>query len=293
MMQESPLEVIISGTRAKLPAAELLLIHAVYHGDMRVARSDQIQSLIDCRRLMRLVDYQKLNDYCKLENCEVLVQEYLDHVVSITKNNSKFKFTRETIPRQTYIEIRSLSEKIIFHIARLPEVFSARHLQFSDLVALILSRNGEGVLYKAWTVFFQVRFFEEMMSRYFHGFLDDPKTIPLSLISDKEFFDLTDTAYLHTLKGSKISQEWRGKVAIPLSISRILVIMHSLELAQKTFLLFVNGRLLEVASFNNDGYFEFEVSQSGANEISLRSPVRACISCCPNMNNLRILMRKI
>ncbi len=291
MMQENPLEISISGTVAKLPNAELLLIHAVYHGDMRVARSDQIQSLIDCSRLIELIDFEKLNGYCKLENCGGLVRDYLNYVFSIS--GKEYNVNQITIPQRNHVKARAFSEKIIFHIARLPRVFFARHLPFSELFTLMRSKQQGGILYKAWTALFQLRFLEEIICRYFHGFLDDPKIIPLSLIIQERFFDLTNTMYLQTLSRPEISQEWRGKVEVPSKISRILVILMSRELAHKTFLVFINGRLLEVASFSKDGAFEFEVSQSGSIEISLRSPVRACINCRPHMDSLKMIIRKI
>jgi hypothetical protein len=64
-------------------------------------------------------------------------------------------------------------------------------------------------------------------------------------------------------------------------------------LKTKTFLVFSNGKLMGVTGRNPDGRYEFELLDTGTAEISLRSPVRACEVCQPDLSDVKIFLRNI
>jgi hypothetical protein len=137
-----------------------------------------------------------------------------------------------------------------------------------------------------------LRVFERIKSKYFGGFVfSPPSAVPQ--LSSNEFVPLNDSEFLSVAGTMGVSQEWRGKIFVSDIPEKIVIRIKSEVLKSKIFLLFLNGVLREVTTRNKDGLFEFEINESGAIEISLRSPVRACQKCRPDFSDIQISIRKI
>jgi hypothetical protein len=292
MMDSDPEIIKISGTVAKLPSPELLLIHAVYHGDQRVAPSDQIQSLMDCSRLVRIIDPVKLEQFCLKENCGPLVQKYLDYIYSLIDIKNPISISHNTLTASSYYKSRTFFTNIIFHSGRLPNLITGRKLTAEEFKTIWFSKKLIGFRYKLWLSLLQLRLIERLNIEFFGGFLRKPEVLPDALLS-QQINKITRGNFLKVANCQESSQEWRGKICFPANLSRVFLRFESEALKKHNFLIFGNGNLLGVSTRNRDGLFEVNLSFPSLMEFSLRSPVRSCLHCRPILSDVMVYTHSV
>jgi Uncharacterised nucleotidyltransferase len=293
IMREPPQLVSISGTVARLPPPELMLIHAVIHGDQRVALSDQIQSLLDCSRLIRVIDTRILEKFCVEENCSEKVQTYLDRLYEIAGTNNPIKLAQKDLIARSSQKIINRQKNILDQIRKLPEVIKSRRLSKAEIARIWKPSSLRDFLYSIWLTFFQLRVLEAICCKYLGGYVSEPECFSNANLILGDFAYLPKGKFLRQANFPDTSQEFRFKILPKEGHYRIKILLNSEVLKTKVFLVFYNGELAGVTSRNRDGRYEFEISGTGSAEISLRSPVRSCSICKVSFEDFKVSVMSI
>jgi hypothetical protein len=274
------------GTKIKIPSPELLILHAIFHGNIGVQSSDQIQSLLDTFRLLAVTDHAELARLSEKLHFSDVLESYLLVLRDITGENLDVGISGS---RRIWHRINYRLSNLAIFLERFKDfsaIRASRSVEKKTLVAVLRHFPGRRTTYAIWLFLGKLRPLERFFISRFGGFLSSPQSV-LLINQDSEYSSAYSHKQVQFNPFSGESQDWRFAFTTPPGTHRISVIMRSKTFAEQGFLIFINGLVGGVTDRNPDGSHRLEILNPAHHvEISLRLPANGCELCARKLSDL-------
>lgn len=287
MLKDSPKKVDFSGLKLKIPSPEFMLVQSMLHGEVLVAETDQIQTIVDCGKLLDQVNLSKVLEISYKNNCLTLVERNLNFISEIKNERGKL---RELSLMPKKVKILKTKKLINYHFLRnVRKLFSNRHAKPAEIFQIVSAKTNMRFIYKIWLIFLQIRVLEAWVISKQGGFfkldskqsLISPSKSTYSQLGQKEF-KISDIYSL--------GQDLRFRFKFVANSKYIKFRLISEAFSTNEFLIFCNGHLIDVSRQSNEGLLEFACPNYEQIELSLRKPFRTCTPCAPRFEDLEIFV---
>ena len=274
------------GTKIKLPPTEILILHTIYHGKIGVQTSDEIQSLLDTKRLIRFAETEELTRLSEKLHFVDLLENYLDSISYITGETFDFATINR---RRIWHRFRYKMSGMGIFLERLKDlgtIRKSRSIGGERLFSVLRHFRGHRITYCLWLATGKLRPLERFCWHLSRGFLKHPSGT-ISSNPDIEY----PVTYSHGLVSfnslASQSQDWRFSLRTPSEAKKISISMFSLSFQMQSFLVFVNGQVAGVTDRNSLGTHTLVIhNPSSVLEISLRLPASGCEACALKLEDL-------
>jgi hypothetical protein len=286
LMLEKPATICdFMGMSIKIPAPEMLVMHAIYHGSLGTQSSDEMQSLLDVRRLTSFVDEARLIKVSDKLHFNGLLKQYLETLFKVT-GETFFPQISKRLDR--WDDIRHFFDKIENMLLRLmdyPSLHKSRKIDLKNIMKIHRKFQGHRISYCFWVFTSKLRPMERIYWFFLKGFLKSPEEmIQVSNQIEYSRFNALDRVIFSNI--SEESQDWRFSFRTEPETSRLKISMQSESFKKQSFLVFTNGKFSGVTNKNPQGVHALEVHHPPTRvEVSLRLPTSGCEKCAQKLED--------
>ena len=288
LLETPPVTCEFMGIKIKIPPAELLAMHAIYHGQIGVQASDEIQSVVDVARLIELADPIVLQKLSNILHFDSLLNSYIQVIYKVTGESSLLKMApgKELIGRIQYSGTQ-LNE-LLARLREYPAIRRSRSISATKLLRAFKEFRGHRIAYCFWLSTSKLRQVERVFCLLLGGFLKFPAE-NVNVVRGASYSDERNHDQVTFSRCSDISQDWRFAFRLDDGTKKVKITMHSQSFMAQSFLVFMNGMVLGVTDRNVDGIYSAEILRPANRiEISFRLPMNGCEECAKKLQDLSI-----
>jgi|694.fasta_scaffold111909_2 hypothetical protein len=290
MLNEAPMVGSFGAFQMKIPRPELLLLHAIVHGDLAAGPTDFVQGLVDANRLRGLVEHAVIKRVIKQSRIESHVSRF--YRKATTGELSTLIFT----PQDRYLRA---SRRFVMFFRRKPrekkQVSLLTRLNTRrigrELVADRSSQHWMGrVLYRTWLFSGQVAMLEKLLLRYFGGMMKPPANILPAGLSAQPFLESGSHSAITALAVADRTIDWRLRIRLPDKTVRLQIQVSAPPLMNNDIWAFANGDVVSRLIGGDPSTHTLAIFHPSRDlEISIRPIWLACNRCFAGFNEMRLM----
>jgi hypothetical protein len=286
MLSTPPKICELMDVRIKVPTPELLILHAIHHGNLGVQSSDRIQALLDTHRLVAVADKVELVRLSTKVHFTDVLEEYFSELKELTGTDFNLGISKSAREWHRLNYKFSRFSDVLKSLKNLSSIRKSRSVGRDVLFEVLRKFPGHRFAYAAWLFLGKLRPLERFFNKGIGGFLKSPQS---TLVINQDFQYSKDYTHgqVQFNPFSGRSQDWRFAFDLPPHTNRLLISMRSKTFAVQGFLIFVNGLLGGVTDHNPEGSHKLEIHNPARHiEISLRLPSNGCEQCAQKLTDL-------
>jgi hypothetical protein len=288
LLETPPVICEFMGIKIKIPPPELLIMHSIHHGQIGVQTSDEIQSLLDVRRLIDFANVERLQEFSNKLHFDALLDTYLQKLARVTGEASLLRISQGN---HLWNKVKYSQDQALEILARLreyPSIRKSRSISSQKLLRVFKDFRGHRVAYCLWLYTSKLRQVERLFCLSLHGFLKKPSRT-LRIAPGVEYSVNNDHGEVTFNSSASLSQDWRFSFLPEIGRKRLKLSMRSESFKVQSFLVFVNGMVLGVTDKNIEGVHSLELLHPSSQiEISMRLPMNGCEDCAQKLEDLTL-----
>lgn len=264
--------VVFSSENLKIPPNDLLAIHSIVHGHLRVGSSDQIQMMIDVDFFLETISIERIQELTRGSPYGASINQYLELRMKFKGDAREM----ENFGRSLHVSLKSsVSKKLrrtYFVASRLAKALRYRTPRISDLLSIWSQKNHNRIFYILWLYTGMIRQLESFLLGLSSGFIQKKRFPPSTVFPSSPW-----------------SNDWRFWISHVTHDERATIELTSEAFRNQHFLVFSNGKHVAVTHKSNQGRYLLILSNPAAEqEISLRLPFSGCRECAQALVDLKI-----
>jgi len=289
MLDEAPRTGSFGAFQMKIPGPELLLLHAIVHGDLAAGPTDFVQGLVDANRLRGLVDHTAIKRIIKQSRIESNVSRFYHQATTGDLLTLIFA------PEDRYLRA---SRRLVMSFRRKPR----EKKQVSLLARLNTRRIGRElvadpnnqhwmgrVLYRAWLFSGQVAMLEKFLLRYVGAMMKPPANVLSSALSVQPFIESGSHPAITASAVADRTIDWRLRLRLPDKTVRLQIQVSAPPLANNDIWAFANGDVVSRLIGGDPSTHTLTIFHPSRDlEISIRPIWLACNRCYAGFNEMRL-----
>lgn len=289
MLQDDPEIAKFGSFSMKVPSRNLLLLHALTHGEEAFGPTDFLQSIVDISQLFNSTDYAMVSRDAKQVNLEMVLYRFYERLESEQFRNLQLELP--VLPRLPFIRARSRWDRIQRRIraVSLMARLQARSQGRTPMEDPATQRWAQRKIYRLWVKTGQIALAERYQHKYFGGLIMPPKAEIENGLVVSPFSNSDSNHRVTAVAVANQTLDWRFRVRIPSGTRLLQMQFHSTALESLEIHCIINGLGAgRLVGGDPTSHTITVIEPSQDLEVSLRPIWTACTSCYSGFDDLEI-----
>jgi hypothetical protein len=266
-------EIDIGSTKkVNVPIPELILCHALIHANVGLQSSDKTQGLIDVYNIAKKCNNRILTKYIHKLGILNLIEDYDLQIRNLGIQAISIKKSKVI---NLFYKVQNMLRDMKVKVIILKRTIYGNYINLSSMKMIYISYTGsKKFLYIVWLYLGKLWQIERTIIKFFGPFYR-----PVSNLESIRFDSV-----------GKLSNDWR----ISFEATRKISLEIQSEIFNKTsFIVYLNGLIIQVTEFSKNGTLVIEGLNKGVNEVSLRVPIAGCRDCDSDLSSANIKFKNL
>jgi hypothetical protein len=289
IMDESPVKGLFGEFEMKIPSRELLLLHAVVHGDLASGPTDFVQALVDTSRLIPLSDIGRVERLARISYVAARFRRFQRKVAALALPHlGIFPTIRWSWMNRLAASgqlIRSMPRKS----AKLTKHIISRRVGRQKISDPTVQNWTQRVSYFLWLHSGQLQVIEKLLCKLLGGLIRVPESEISSGLTLQPFASGNSSLEVNSLSIANKTIDWRIRVAIPDRVSKIIINLTAGCLENLDFWAFSNGYTVSrILGSDRSTHILTIYKPPRSLEVSLRPIWFACSRCYAGLDQMTL-----
>jgi hypothetical protein len=253
--------------KVNVPIPELILCHALIHANVGLQLSDKTQGIIDVNNIAKKCNNKILTKYIHKLGILNLVEDYNLQIRNLGIEAISIKKSKVI---NLFYKVQNMLRDLKVKVIILRRTIYGNYIKLSSMKIIYKSYTGnKKFIYIVWLYLGKLWQIERAIIKFLGPFYR-----PVSNLEPIRFHSV-----------GKLSNDWRISFE---ATKKLSLEIQSKIFSRISFIVYLNGLIIQVTEFSKNGTLLIEGLDKGANEISLRVPIAGCRDCDSDLSSATI-----